>query len=215
MRDLVFNDVLFLLEGLKWTIILSLIAFAGGGIVGLIVALARVSSTRIVRGLMICYIVVLQGTPLLLQLFVVYFGLALLNLPISSWVAVAIGLTLNASAFLGDIWRGGIEAVPRGQSQAADALGLRYVSRMRDVILPQAFRIVLPATVGFSVQIIKGTSLAAIIGFTELSRSGQLIANATFRPLLMFGVIGAMYFVLCWPLSALSVRLEKRLAVSR
>jgi polar amino acid transport system permease protein len=215
MRDLVFNDVLFLLQGLKWTIILSLIAFAGGGVVGLTVALARVSSRRVLRGLMICYIVVLQGTPLLLQLFVVYFGLALLNLPISSWVAVAIGLTLNASAFLGDIWRGGIEAVPRGQSQAAEALGLSYVSRMRDVILPQAFRIVLPATVGFSVQIIKGTSLAAIIGFTELSRSGQLIANATFRPLLMFGVIGAMYFVLCWPLSALSVRLEKRLAVSR
>jgi polar amino acid transport system permease protein len=215
MRDLVFNDVLFLLEGLKWTIILSLIAFTGGGVVGLAVALARVSSKRVVRGVMICYIVVLQGTPLLLQLFVVYFGLALLNLPISSWVAVAIGLTLNASAFLGDIWRGGIEAVPRGQSQAADALGLRYVSRMRDVILPQAFRIVLPATVGFSVQIIKGTSLAAIIGFTELSRSGQLVANATFRPLLMFGVIGAMYFVLCWPLSALSVRLERRLAVSR
>jgi polar amino acid transport system permease protein len=215
MRDLVFNDVLFLLEGLKWTVILSLIAFAGGGVVGLIVALARVSSRRAVRGAMICYIVALQGTPLLLQLFVVYFGLALLNLPISSWVAVAIGLTLNASAFLGDIWRGGIEAVPRGQSQAADALGLRYVSRMRDVILPQAFRIVLPATVGFSVQIIKGTSLAAIIGFTELSRSGQLVANATFRPLLMFGVIGAMYFVLCWPISALSVRLERRLAVSR
>jgi polar amino acid transport system permease protein len=215
MRDLAFNDVLFLLQGLKWTIILSLIALAGGGLVGLVIALARVSASRILRGLTICYIAVLQGTPLLLQLFVVYFGLALLNFSISAWVAVAIGLTLNAGAFLGDIWRGGIEAVPGGQSQAANALGLRYVSRMRDVILPQAFRVVLPATVGFMVQIIKGTSLAAIIGFTELSRSGQLVANATFRPLLMFGVVGAMYFALCYPLSALSVRLERRLAVSR
>ncbi len=175
----------------------------------------RGSASRILRGLTICYIAVLQGTPLLLQLFVVYFGLALLNFSIGAWVAVAIGLTLNAGAFLGDIWRGGIEAVPGGQSQAANALGLRYVSRMRDVILPQAFRVVLPATVGFMVQIIKGTSLAAIIGFTELSRSGQLVANATFRPLLMFGVVGAMYFALCYPLSALSVRLERRLAVSR
>ena len=215
MRDLVFNDVLFLLEGLKWTIILSLIAFAGGGVVGLMIALARVSTSRLLRGFTICYIVFLQGTPLLLQLFVVYFGLALLNLSISAWVAVSIGLTLNASAFLGDIWRGGIEAVPYGQSQAANALGLGYISRMRDVILPQAFRIVLPATVGFAVQIIKGTSLAAIIGFTELSRSGQLVANATFRPLLMFGIVGAMYFALCWPLSALSVRLERRFAASR
>ena len=94
--------------------------------------------------------------------------------------------------------------MPRGQSEAAEALGLHYVARMRDVILPQAFRIALPPTVGYLVQVIKGTSLAAIIGFTELTRAGQIINNATFQPLLVFSLVGAIYFVLCWPLSLLA-----------
>ena len=103
-----------------------------------------------------------------MQLFVVYYGLALFGVKLDAWLAVAIGFTLHASAYLGEIWRGAIEAVPRGQVEAAKALSLGYVSRMKDVVLPQAFRISLPATIGFLVQLIKGTSLAAIVGFTEL-----------------------------------------------
>jgi polar amino acid transport system permease protein len=147
-----------------------------------------------------------------MQLFVVYYGLALVGLQFEAWQAVAIGFTLNASAFLGDIWRGSIEAVPRGQTEAARALSLGYFSRMRDVVLPQAIRISLPATVGFLVQLIKGTSLASIVGFTELARAGNIVSNQIFKPLIVFGIVGAMYFAMCWPLSLLGTWLERRLA---
>ena len=160
------------------------------------------------------YIALFQGTPLLMQLFVAYYGLALAGLKLPAWAAVAVGFTLNASAFLGDIWRGAIQAVPHGQSEAATALGLRYAARMRRVVLPQAFRIAQPATVGYLVQLIKGTSLAAIVGFIELARAGQIVANQVHAPLLVYGVVGALYFAICWPLSLYSARLETRLAAA-
>ncbi len=204
----------FLLVGLRWTIGLSIIAFIGGGLFGLAVALMRTSERVALRRATAGYIALFQGTPLLMQLFVIYYGLGLLGLQLPAWSAVAIGFTLNASAFLGEIWRGSIEAVPRGQTEAAGALSLPYVARMRNVILPQALRIAQPATVGYLVQLIKGTSLAAIVGFIELSRAGQIVSNQTFQPLLVFGVVGAIYFALCWPLSLYSARLEARYAAA-
>ena len=192
------DEFVFLLIGLKWTVLLSAVGFVCGCIAGLGVALARVSGNPLLERLTAGYIAVFQGTPLLMQLFVVYYGLALLGLMLDSWVAVAIGLTLHASAYLGEIWRGSIEAVPRGQTEAAKALSLRYVSRMRDVILPQALRISLPATIGFLVQLIKGTSLASIVGFTELTRAGNIISNQIFQPLTVFGVVGILYFCLLY-----------------
>ncbi|MBV9078196.1 MAG: amino acid ABC transporter permease [Methylobacteriaceae bacterium] len=205
-------ELLFLLQGLKWTLALSAIGFLGGGIAGLLVALARTSErTALARGTA-AYIALFQGTPLLMQLFVTYYGLALVGLQLDPWQAVAIGFTLNASAFLGDIWRGSIEAVPRGQVEAARALSLGYASRMVDIVLPQAFRISLPATVGYLVQLIKGTSLASIVGFTELARAGAIVSNQIFKPLVVFGIVGAMYFALCFPLSLVGSWLERRLA---
>ena len=204
----------FLVVGLTWTIALSVIAFIGGGVAGLGVALARTSDSAVLRRVTAGYISVFQGTPLLMQLFVVYYGLGLAGLQLPAWLAVAIAFTLNASAFLGEIWRGAIQALPKGQTEAANALGLRYASRVKDVILPQALRIAQPATVGFLVQLIKGTSLAAIVGFIELTRAGQIVSNQTFQPILVFGVVGAIYFVLCWPLSLYSGRLEARFAAA-
>lgn len=215
VRDLVSADIWMLLEGLKWTVMLSAIAFVGGGLVGIVIALMRTSAYRIPRTIAYLYIEVFQGTPLLMQLFVIYYGVSLIGLDVNAWVAAAIGLTAHASAFLGEIWRGGIEAVPKGQTEASKALGLGYVPRMMDVVLPQAFKFSLPATVGFLVGLIKGTSLVAIVGFTELTRAGQIISNNTFQPLLVFGIVGAMYFALCWPLSLLSDRLEKRMSYGR
>lgn len=208
------NEFLFLLQGLKWTVILSIVAFIGGTVSGFAVALARTSELRWLKNLTAGYISVFQGTPLLMQLFVVYYALALAGLALEAWEAVAIGFTLHASAFLGEIWRGSIEAVPRGQVEAAKALSLGYVSRMKDVVLPQAFQISLPATIGFLVQLIKGTSLAAIVGFTELARAGNIVSNQTYKPLLVYGVVGVMYFVICWPLSLFGTQLERKLAVS-
>ncbi|MGO4741770.1 amino acid ABC transporter permease [Bosea sp. 2KB_26] len=208
------NEFLFLLTGLKWTVFLSVIGFVGGGVFGLGVALARTSGSPLLERVTSGYIAIFQGTPLLMQLFVVYYGLALIGLKLDSWVAVSIGFTLHASAYLGEIWRGSIEAVPKGQTEAAKALSLNYASRMKDVILPQAIRISLPATIGFLVQLIKGTSLAAIVGFTELARAGNIISNQIFQPLLVFGIVGALYFVMCWPLSLFGARLERQFATA-
>jgi polar amino acid transport system permease protein len=212
MRTFGSPDFLYILEAARWTIALSLIAFVGGAIGGLIIALARTSHNGFARGASGLFVQIFQGTPLLLQLFLVFFGAPVLGVDLNPWLAASIALILNTSAFLGEIWRGCIEAVPRGQWEASQALGLNYTSRMRDVILPQAWRIAVPPTVGYLVQVIKGTSLAAIIGFAEVTRAGQIVNNATFEPLYIFSLVAGIYFVLCWPLSLLAGRLERRQA---
>ena len=214
MRTFGFSEFLFILEAAKWTIALSLIAFIGGSILGLAVALSRTSGNRVLQWASSGFIQIFQGTPLLLQLFLVFFGAPVIGIDINPWVAAGVALILNSAAFLGEIWRGCIQAIPSGQVEAAHALSLSYVSRMRDVILPQAFKIALPPTVGYMVQIIKGTSLAAIIGFAEITRAGQIINNATFQPLMVFSVVAAIYFVLCWPLSLMAARMERRHAAA-
>ncbi|HZY16952.1 MAG TPA: amino acid ABC transporter permease [Ramlibacter sp.] len=214
MRTFGVSEFLFILEAAKWTIGLSLMAFAGGAIGGLLVALARTSGHAVLRTVSTVFVQVFQGTPLLLQLFLVFFGAPVLGWDMNPWLAAGFALILNTSAFLGEIWRGCIQAIPRGQWEAAEALGLHYVARMRDVVLPQAFKIALPPTVGYMVQVVKGTSLAAIIGFTEVTRAGQIINNATFQPLIVFSVVAAIYFVLCWPLSLLAGRMERRQAAA-
>jgi polar amino acid transport system permease protein len=197
-----------LLRGLGWTVVLSLLAFAGGGLLGFALALARVYATRPLRILAMLYIKLIQGTPLLILLFLTYFGLPALGLHVDPLVAVALGLSTYASAYLGEIWRGSLEAVPRTQEEAAACLALNWPQRMGHVVLPQAVKIATPPTVGFMVQIVKNTSLASAIGFIELVRAGQMINNATFRPFIVFVLIAALYFALCYPLSAWSRRLE-------
>lgn len=214
MRTFGTPEFWFILEAARWTLALSAIAVFFGGLGGLAVALCRVSPLAWVRWLATAFVQVFQGTPLLLQLFLIFFGAPILGLDINPWIAAGVALSLNTSAFLGEIWRGCIQAIPRGQWEAAEALNLSYVSRMRDVVLPQAWKIAVPPTVGYLVQVIKGTSLAAIIGFTEITRAGQIINNATFQPLLVFSVVAAIYFVMCWPLSLLAGHMERRLSAA-
>jgi len=214
MRQLTLNDLLFLPYAARWTILLSLAAFVGGGVIGLVIALMRVSERRPLRWIANAYIKVFQGTPLLLQLFLVFFGSEMLGAGLSAFASATLGLSLNAGAFLGEIWRGSIEAVPKGQSEAARALGLHYGALMLRVVAPQALRVATAPTVGFLVNLVKSTSLAAIIGFVELTRAGQLLNNATFRPFAVFGTVAAIYFLLCWPLTVASRRLERKLAVA-
>jgi polar amino acid transport system permease protein len=206
------SEIFFLLKGAQWTLALSFIGLLLGAVAGVAIALARTSQIALLRRVAGAYIALFQGTPLLMQLFITYYGLVLIGLKLDAWMAVAIGFTLHASAFLGEIWRGSIEAVPRGQTEAANALGIHYLARMRHVVLPQAIRISLPATVGFFVQLIKGTSLAAIVGFTELARSGSIVSNQTFKPLMVYAIVGLIYFAMCWPLSLYGKRLEHNLA---
>ncbi|BAF90404.1 amino acid ABC transporter, permease protein [Azorhizobium caulinodans ORS 571] len=210
IRQFTSAEFMFLLMAVRWTLLLSAIAFLGGAVGGLFVALARTSQWAWLRAIAGAYIQVFQGTPLLMQLFLVFFGANFFGLSIDPLMAAAIGLTLNGAAFLGEIWRGCIQAIPKGQWEAATALGLHYTTRMKEIILPQAAKIAVAPTVGFLVLLVKSTSLASIIGFVELTRAGQIVNNATFRPFLVFGIVAAIYFVLCWPLSLFSRRLEKK-----
>ncbi|ANQ85427.1 amino acid permease [Azoarcus olearius] len=204
-----------LLDAGKWTLALSLIAFVLGGIVGLAILFARISKNRALQAFTKGYIEVFQGTPLLMQLFIVFFGLSLLGIDVSPWLAAAAGLTLFTSAYLAEIWRGCVEAVPKGQWEASSSLALSYAQQMRHVILPQALRIAVAPTVGFSVQVVKGTAVTSIIGFAELTKTGSMLANATFQPFMVFGLVAAGYFALCYPLSLYAKSLERKFHVAR
>ena len=199
----------------RWTVLLSLMAFTGGGLVGLALLLARLAKLPGAQRGVATYVQLFQGTPLLMQLFLAYFGLALFGINVSAWVAAAVALTLYASAFLAEIWRGCVDAIPKGQWEAADSLALNFGEKMRHVIGPQALRIAVAPTVGFLVQVIKGTALASVIGFIELTKAGTMITNATFKPFTVYACVALMYFALCWPISAYSRRLERKLRRER
>lgn len=201
-----------LLLALRWTVALSLIAFAGGGLAGLALLVARLTGNPAARVFVAGYVQLFQGTPLLIQLFLAYFGIALFGINTSPWVSAALALTLYASAFLTEIWRGCVEAVPRGQWEAAQSLALDFGQQLRHVILPQAVRIAIAPTVGFLVQVIKGTALASVIGFVELTKAGTMITNATFRPFLVYSCVALLYFALCFPVSLYARRLERKFA---
>lgn len=204
-----------LLWATQWTIILSLIAFVCGGVVGLILLFLRTSGIKPLEIATKLYIEFFQGTPLLMQLFLFFFGVALFGIEVSPWMAATLALTLWTSAFLTEIWRGCVESIPKGQWEASATLALTYIEQMRYVILPQAARIAVAPTVGFSVQVIKGTALASIIGFVELTKAGTMLNNATFRPFLVYSLVALIYFCLCFPLSWYAKKLEGRLNVAR
>ncbi len=210
MTALNFNHIEFLLVGAWWTVVLSAMAFIGGGTLGLIVALLRISPSRTVRLVAGGYVQLIQGTPLLVIMFLGYFGLPALGYTISPLLAAGLSLTIYVSAYLGEIWRGCLQAVPKAQWEAAECLALSKWQRMTKVIFPQAIRLATPPTVGFSVQIVKNTSLASVVGFVELTRAGQLINNSIFEPFLIYLIVACIYFCLCFPLSAFSQRLEHR-----
>ena len=215
MNQLTSNHVIYLFEAARWTLVLSLMALAGGGVLGLALALGRVSRSRWLRGIATFYIQLIQGTPLLVLLFLSYFGLSMVGFRLDPLVAAGLSLTIYVGAFLGEIWRGCIEAVPRTQWEASDCLGLSRLQQYTHVILPQAVRIATAPTVGFMVQVVKNTSLASIIGFVELTRAGQIVNNSTFQPFLVFLFVAAIYFAICYPLSVASRVLERRLHVAR
>ena len=203
-----------LLFATRWTIALSAAAFIGGGVVGFGIMMLRVSRRNWFRRIAAGYIAVFQGTPLLLQLFIVFFGLPMLGFRIEAWTAAVLGLTLFASAFLGEIWRAGVEAIPTGQWDGSAALGLRRLQQLRLVVLPQAFAITRAPTVGFLVQLIKATAVTSIIGFEELLRVSNAINNATFEPFKVYGLVALIFFALCYPLTRYVRVLEKRSADS-
>jgi polar amino acid transport system permease protein len=211
-RQFGLNELLMLLSGLQWTAGLTVLAFAGSFALGLLLLILRVARIGVLRWTASGWIQTVQGTPLLGLLFVAFFALPLFGWDVSKWVAATLALSVYGSAFLADIWRGAVEAIPLGQWEASAALGLTRWRQLRQVVLPQAFTIAIPPTVGFLVQLIKNTSLASVIGVVELSREAQLVNGATFAPFLVYGCVCVLYFVLCYPLTAWSRVLEARLA---
>ncbi|WP_050465224.1 amino acid ABC transporter permease [Herbaspirillum autotrophicum] len=205
----------FLLEAARWTLLLSALSFVVGGIAGFIVALMRTSHSQILRTVSAIYIQIVQGTPVLIILFLTFYGLAIYGYKLPPMVAATVAMTIYSSAYLGEIWRGCIEAVPVQQWEASTALAMNRWQQLRYVILPQAVRISLPPTVGFLVQIIKNTSIASIIGLVELTQAGKLVSNATFQPFLVFPIVAGIYFIFCYPLSRFSFALERKLHAHR
>jgi polar amino acid transport system permease protein len=214
MDEFTFSRIFInLLIATKWTLILSAIAFLCGGIIGFLVMLMRISPVKWLRWISWGYVEFFQGTPLLLQLFLAFFGLSVVfGINLSPLVAATIALTGFTSAFLADIWRGSIESLSKGQWEAGSAIGFGYSKQLQLIILPQAVKGAIAPSIGFLVQVIKGTSLASIIGFTELSRAATLINNVTLQSLLLFGLAGLIYFAVCYPLSTWSQQLEKKLS---
>lgn len=199
-----------LLLAARWTVALSLIAFIGGGLVGLALLVVRLGPSAWAQRAVSGYVQLFQGTPLLMQLFLAYFGIALFGINTSPWVAAAFALTLYTSAFLTEIWRGCVASIPRGQWEAAQSLALNFGEQLRHVVLPQAVKIAIPPTVGFLVQVIKGTALASVIGFIELTKAGTMITNATFKPFVVYSCVALLYFALCYPISHYARVLERR-----
>ena len=207
-------DALYLIAAVRWTLLLTLVGFAGGALIGIVIAVMRISGVIALQTAAICYIQVIQGTPLLVLLFIFFFGLSIIGLPILPWIAAAAAFSLYTGAFLGEIWRGALQSIPRTQWEAGGSLGLGFGEQLRYVIVTQAVRIAIPPTVGFLVQLIKNTSLAATIGFVELTREGQLTTAATYQPFTVYLVVASLYFFMCFPLTQWSRILERRLHVA-
>jgi polar amino acid transport system permease protein len=215
MTEFTFWDILRnLMLSTRWTLLLSLVSFIGGGLVGIALLWLRISPRPALNRIARVYIEVFQGTPLLMQLFIAFFGLGLIGVDVPAWLAAGVALILWTAAFLAEIWRGCVEAIAKGQWEASASLAMGRLQQMRYVILPQALKIAIPPTVGFSVQVVKGTALTSIIGFVELSKAGTIVTNATFQPFTVSGLVALIYFALCWPLSKSSQFLERKLNVA-
>jgi len=212
MFGLTIEQIAFIFRGAGWTIVLSLLGFVGGTILGLPVALARASRRRSLRTASGLFVQLVQGIPLPVIMFVVYFGISIGGYDVPALVAAGIAMTLYSSAYLGEIWRGCIQAVPKTQWEAGECLALTNTQRFVFVILPQALRIAVPPTVGFLVQIVKNTSYAVVIGFFDLTYSAKVINNSTFMPFTVFTLAALIYFAICFPMSVLARRFERRLS---
>ena len=214
MQTFGWPEAMFIFRAAGWTLLLTAISFAIGSLIGGAFAIMRLSRIKPIRNFAAGYILVIQSIPVLMVLFMSYYGLSIIGIELPPFFAASASLAVYVSAYLAEIWRGSIESVPRQQWEASASLAHTTAQTYRHVILPQAIRISLPATIGFLVQLIKGTSLAAIVGFTELTRAGNIVSNQIFQPLLVFGIVGILYFLLCWPLSLYGSHLERRMAIA-
>lgn len=215
IRNLSWVDPLYLVFALRWTVLLTVFALVGGAPLALLVASLGNQVRGAARLLSQAYVGVVQGIPLLAWLFVFFFGFPIFGIDVPAWLAATCAFSVYTGAFLGEIWRGALQSIPRTQWEASGSIGMSHLQQLRYVIIPQAVRIATPPTVGFVMQLIKNTSLASVIGFVELTREGQMTAAATLSQLPVYLMVGALYFALCYPLTRYSRLLERRLRAAR
>ncbi len=212
------NMLSVLLIATQWSIYLSLTAFIGGGLIGLLFTVLKIVPVRWVQWTATTYIWLFQSIPLLMLLFLIGLGIpAFFKIDIPPWFAAGVSLTLFTSAYMSEVWRGALQSVPQGQWEGGKALGLTFMQILTSIIAPQALRVAIPPTVGFMVQVIKGTSMAYIIDYNDLMRWGKKIANSQIdgaEPFIVYPIMAVIYFSLCFPLSRWSKAMEKRLANS-
>ena len=210
--QITFADILLILKGTGITLSLCLCAILLGAVIGMVIGIMRASKITILRGISFIYIYIIRGTPLLMQLFLVYYGLPLLiGYSIPAFTTAVLGLTLYTGAYLAEIVKSGIWAIDKGQSEAAAALGMTKWQEFFKIILPQAMRVIIPPGTGFFIALIKDSSLVSAIGFTELARAGKLIISRTFEPFSVYLIIAAVYFIICYALSKYSNKIEKKM----
>ena len=208
------ESIPFFLKGLWMTVAVSGLSLVVGTIIGFILGIIRVSRIRFLPTIVGAWVDVIRGTPFLVQIFIVFFILPELGIHLEAFPAAVIALTNLAACFICEIVAGGILAVPHGQKEAATASGLSSFHQMTQVILPQAMRIILPPLVGQYVLLIKDSSVVSAIGVTDVTRAGWLTVQRIPEGLMVFGLVGILYFVICYPLIRVSNTLERRMTVA-
>ncbi|MDE1567976.1 amino acid ABC transporter permease [Aquabacter sediminis] len=211
--DIIWNNLDFLLSGLQLTLIISATSLVFALLGGLVLALFDMSKFRLLRAFSLTLGEIIRNTPILVQLLWVYYVLPIVfGIRISALAAILIGLSLYMAAFISEVYRAGIQAVPKGHREAAQVLGLTPAQSFMRIVMPQAIRMTLPPLASNFVQLIKFSSLGSVISVSEITRRGMELSSTTFRPLEIFTFIAVVYFCICWPL-AMAIRLwERRLA---
>ncbi|AZV41128.1 amino acid ABC transporter permease [Peribacillus asahii] len=209
--DVITSAFPILLEGLKVTLYIFIIAIILGFIIGLAVALLRLAPLKILNWIAKIYVDAIRGTPFIVQLFFIYFGINSLQIiSLNNTTAGIITVAINAGAYFSEIIRAGIQSIDKGQTEAARSIGLTSVQSMRFVVLPQAFRRMLPTITNQSIISLKDTSLLSVIGIADLTQQGQIQASATFEAFKIWLIVGVIYFVVIYLLTLLANFIERR-----
>jgi polar amino acid transport system permease protein len=204
-----------LLEGAVLTIAVSLLSFVLALVFGLATGIARISRVPPLRVVAACYIQFIRGTPLLLQLFFIYYVLPYAGIVLSPFVSGAMGLTLNYAAYMAEVFRSGIQAIPEGQWEAGASVGMSRRLLMRRIILPQAIRIIVPSLGNFFVSIFKDSALVSVITMRDLMFSGQLLASATYKHFEIFAMVAVIYFLISYPTAKFVEWIEARIDITK
>ena len=218
MKGLSFNFLseyfpLFI-EGLLWTLLIALLAVIFGVILGSILCFMKISKFIILRAIANIYIEIVRGTPVLLQVYIVYFGLTAFGIKLGAFTSAIIALSVNSAAYVAEIIRSGIEAVDSGQMEAARSLGMTSKMAMFNIILPQAIKNILPAIGNEFVAVIKESSMASVIGVAEIMYASKIVTGATYRSMEPLMIAAIFYFILTFTLGRLMGYLERRLKAS-